>query len=471
MVKNLAWYLNLPPFSEAWPVASADIDADGWIDIVFGTEKGLFLYKNIQGKRFEKLPLTFTNKNLKVINLALVDLNNDNLPDLYLSFFRRGNHIIYNTNGNFEKGSLFSLPDMNTTMTHATAFGDLDQDGDIDIVAGNWTAGPATRQPGEKSRNAVLWNEDNKYKVQRLPGLPGETLSILISDINQDKLPDLMVTNDFQMPEFYYLGQPGGKLKLIKRSDKMFPLTTFSTMSIDSGDIDNNLDFEIYATQASGFTSTNPTNRASMLPLQSIDVTCDEHEDAGQESSRWKKRCLTRLKQHKIIFEAWQKRNPHHCLEIEDAVEKKRCIAYLLLEKATRFDKKPELCKQFNKGWDTLSYICNQGNKTPPKYSKQQVDETLKQVLGRNILYKPKKDGSYQELGEDMDVDITGWSWAAKFADLDNELDLKITLRWVPILTSITITMLTWILLPYQSMAPFGSTLTIHRITGASSSS
>ncbi len=409
-------YKFIAPFAEAWPVASADINADGWIDIVFGTEKGLFLYKNIQGKHFEKLPLTFSNKKLKIVNIALIDLNNDSLPDLYLSLFRRGNHIIYNTNGSFQKENLVSLPDMGSTIIHATAFGDLDLDGDIDIVAGNWTAGPATRQPGEKSRNAILWNKDGEYKAERLPGLPGETLSILISDINQDSLPDLMVTNDFQMPESYYLGQPDGKLKLIKRSDKIFPVTTFSTMSIDSGDIDNDLSFEIYATQASGFTSTNPTKRAAMLPLQSIDVTCDEYEN-----NNWKKRCLTRLKQHKIIFEAWQKRNPHHCLEIKDAVAKKRCIAYLLLEKATRFDKKPELCRQFKKGWDTLAYICNQGNKAPPQYSKQQVDETLKQVLGRNILYKPTRNGTYQELAEDMDIDITGWSWSAKFADLDND--------------------------------------------------
>ena len=414
-------YKFMAPFYRNWPVASADVDADGWIDIVFGTDNGLFLYKNIEGKRFERLPLTIADKTIKVMNVALVDLNNDSLPDLYVSLYRRGNFIIINRNGLLLSENRYALPDLGSTTLNATAFGDLDLDGDIDIAAGNWTSGPWTRQPGESSRNAILWNEGKKYKIERLEGFPGETLSMLISDINQDSYPDLMVGNDFQMPEFYYLGQPDGNLKLIKRSDKMFPITSFSTMSIDSGDIDNDLDFEIYATQASGFTSTNPTNRASMLPLRSASASCDEYNGKSQLDKSWKERCLTRIATHKIIFEARQKRDPHHCLNIKDETQKKHCLAYLLLEKSTRFDKNPKLCDQFNQDWNTMAYICRHGHSQPATYSQQQIDETLKQILGRNIFYQQKEDGSYDELAEDMDIDISGWSWTARFADLDND--------------------------------------------------
>lgn len=409
------------PFAETRPVSSADIDGDGWLDIVFGTEQGLFLYKNVDGERFERLELSFKKKKVKVMNLALVDLNNDNLPDLYISIYRGGHHVIYNDNGHLNIENILSLPSLGSTLVHAAAFGDLDLDGDIDIVAGNWTSGPATRKPGESSRNAILWNENNTYKVERLPGIPGETLSILISDINQDGQPDLLVTNDFQMPESYYFGEPGGNFKLAKRTDKVFPITTFSTMSIDSGDTNNDLTFEIYATQASGFTSTNPTNRASMLPLQPVDASCDEYRDESDEGKFWRDRCLVRLAQHKIIFEAWRKRNPYHCLEIKDSIAKQRCVAFMLLEKATRFDKNPELCEQFKKGWETMAYICKQGNETPPLYSRQQIKESLKQVLGRNVFYKTKKYGKYEELAEEMNIDISGWSWTARFADLDND--------------------------------------------------
>ena len=418
-------YKFMAPFYRNWPVASGDIDGDGWIDLVFGTDIGVYVYKNIEGKRFEAIPLEIANRDVKVMNVALVDLNNDGMLDLYMTIYRRGNHIIFNKDGKLAADNRGRLPDMGSTILNATAFGDMDLDGDLDIVAGNWTAGRWTRQPGETSRNAILWNENNTYRVERLEGLPGETLSILISDINQDNYPDLLVGNDFQMPEFYYLGQGGGKLKLVKRSDNIFPLTTFSTMSIDSGDIDNDLDFEIYATQASGFTSTNPTNRASMLPLQPIDASCKEYSGTSKLDKEWKQRCLTHVKQHEVIFRARQKRNPHICLEIEDEKEKKNCLAYLLLEKSTRFDKNPKLCEQLKQHWNSMAYICDLSHQPPTQYSKKQADQLLKQIFGRNIFYRQKEDGQkgiqYEELAEDMDIDISGWSWTARFADLDND--------------------------------------------------
>lgn len=407
----------ITPFYHDWPVASADIDADGWIDLVFGSDEGVFLYKNIEGKRFEPIALKTPGEHVNAMRVALVDLNNDFQPDLFVSSYRGGNYIMYNDNGKFTVGNHQILPDLNSTVLDAVAFADMDLDGDIDIIAGNWMGGRWTRLPPENSRNAILWNDNNSYRIEPLEGYPGETLSILVSDINQDGYPDLLVGNDFQMAEFYYMGQPGGKLKLIKRSDNIFPITTFSTMSIDSGDIDNDLAFEIYSTQASGFTSTNPTNRASMLPLQSINITCREYE-AG---SAWEKRCLERVQHHQIIFEARQKRNPNLCLGISDEREKTHCVAYLLLEKSTRFDKNPKLCEHYGNNWKNLSYICKLGHLPPPVYTKAQADETLKQVLGRNMLYRLNAKGGYDELAEDMDVDITGWSWSARFADLDND--------------------------------------------------
>jgi len=406
----------MTPFYRNWPVSSADIDADGWIDIVFGTEQGVFLYKNIQGERFERIPLSLPGTRKDAMNTALVDLNNDGQPDLFVSSYRGGNTILYNDNGKFTPDNSQLLPDMGSTFPNATAFADMDLDGDMDIVVGNWTSGRWTKLPGETSRNAILWNEGDHYRIERLEGHPGETLSILVSDINQDGYPDLMVGNDFEMAEFYYLGQPDGKLKLVKRTDKMFPVTTFSTMSIDSGDMDNDLEFEIYATQASGFTSTNPTNRASMLPLKTINDSCNEFED-----NDWKKRCLTRVEQHDIIFRARQKRNTSLCRDISDEREKKYCIAYLLLEKSTRFDKNPKLCVQFGESWEDMAYVCNLGHQPKVSYTRDQKREMLKQIFGRNMFYKHEKEGRYAEIAEDMDVDISGWSWTAKFADLDND--------------------------------------------------
>ena len=409
-------YKFMAPFYRNWPVASADIDADGWVDIVFGTDMGIFLYRNIEGKRFERVPVESPGDRKDAMNVALVDLNNDTQPDLFVTSYRGGNFIMYNDKGKFSAANSKTLPEMGSTILNAAAFADMDLDGDVDIVAGNWTAGRWTRLPPESSRNAILWNEGDDFRVERLEGYPGETLSILVSDINQDGYPDLLVGNDFNMSEFYYLGRPGGKLLLMRRAMDIFPHTTFSTMSIDSGDTDNDLVFEIYTTQASGFTSTNPTNRASMLPLQSINTTCDEYSD-----NAWKQRCLERLELHEVIFNARQKRKPELCTGIENQNEKRHCLAYLLLEKSTRFDHNPELCRQFGTQWQDMAFICDLGNQPPAVYNEQQANQLLKQIFGRNMFYKLNAKSTFDEIAEDMDVDITGWSWTAKFADLDND--------------------------------------------------
>lgn len=73
-----------------------------------------------------------------------------------------------------------------------------------------------------------------------------------------------------------------------------------------------------------------------------------------------------------------------------------------------------------------MAYICNLGHEPAPIYTKEQAGEVLRQTLGRNVFYKLNDDDTYDEIAEDLDVDISGWSWTARFADLDNDADLDI---------------------------------------------
>jgi hypothetical protein len=89
--------------------------------------------------------------------------------------------------------------------------------------------------------------------------------------------------------------------------------------------------------------------------------------------------------------------------------------------KSTRFDKNPKLCERLEQKWADLAHICRLGHQAVPTYSRERVRETLRQQLGRNMLYARTESGAFTELAEDLDADITGWSWTAKFADLDND--------------------------------------------------
>jgi hypothetical protein len=115
------------------------------------------------------------------------------------------------------------------------------------------------------------------------------------------------------------------------------------------------------------------------------------------------------------------KRNPKLCLEMGDDKEIRGCLSHLLLIKSTRFDRNPKICVRLEKNWPDLAYICKLGHLAAPTYPREQRRERLRQQLGRNMLYARAETGAYTELGEEMDADITGWSWTAKFADLDND--------------------------------------------------
>ena len=83
-----------------------DINQDGWQDIIVGNDFGVNAYYiNKQGKRFVDIaPQIGTDKASYTMNLSLTDLNQDGLPDIYVS-----NIVLMN------KDEKYTLPNEDTT--------------------------------------------------------------------------------------------------------------------------------------------------------------------------------------------------------------------------------------------------------------------------------------------------------------------------------------------------------------------
>ena len=47
--------------------------------------------------------------------------------------------------------------------------------------------------------------------------------------------------------------------------------------------------------------------------------------------------------------------------------------------------------------------------------------EGLRQIRNRHVLLRRGEDAAYEEIAERMGVDIGGWSWNSRFADVDND--------------------------------------------------
>jgi len=191
-------------------LAAGDVNADQWVDVLVGTANGLYLYINTGG-RFAPVALPFHKEVTSIIGAnGLQDFNNDGSLDLYFSVVNEGGYISYNQAGTFTKPQrlLEHTPLMNT----AVGFGDVDHNGELDIVEA-YHSGLAYRHKSQAASQNRLFKQNNgQFHSQLLSGEPGETLTLLLSDVNSDGWLDLMVGNDFDERDAYYWGSEGGTL-------------------------------------------------------------------------------------------------------------------------------------------------------------------------------------------------------------------------------------------------------------------
>ncbi|MDP6150542.1 MAG: FG-GAP-like repeat-containing protein, partial [Gammaproteobacteria bacterium] len=258
------------PFSEFGGVASGDVHNDGWVDVVVTSQSGAYLYANTGGQFVQQeLDIPGLHDGF-VANAALVDIDNDGWLDLFYSTYRNGTYLVYNDQGDFRDENRVRLPNHEKAwVSAAMGFGDIDEDGRLDIVLGNWTLGSVLSRKflgRDTSRNVVLLNRGTGFEARELPGPDGETLTVLLSDWNGDGHLDLIVGNDFAVPDLYYLGDGAGNMQLVMADDEIIPVTALLTMSATTADINNDLKPEIYIGNVSG------TDHSTMLRIPDMCV-------------------------------------------------------------------------------------------------------------------------------------------------------------------------------------------------------
>ena len=204
---------------------------------------------------------------------------------------------------------------------------------------------------------------------------------------------------------------------MLSAKDGVIPHSTETTMSIDSADIDNDLEPEIYIGQVNGRSSSSrPSERDARLVVRRVDEICDTFEDGD-----WKKRCERRVRMHEVIRDTRRSQDAYRCLEIADPGFQGDCLAWRKLNWAVLTERNPRLCPKIPPNWSALASICDDAFKAPPTYTPEAIEQQVEQITGRNVLLAPGSDGRFVDKAEEMGVALTGWTWNAKFADLDND--------------------------------------------------
>ncbi len=177
-------------------IALADLTGDNLRDIVVGNENANRILINTGSGFFtdqttNRIP--FTNDIEETENINIADVDGDGDRDLYFgnTGFQEGSNpqdrLLINTGaGFFADATSDRLPAI-TTFTFDADFADLDNDGDFDLVVGNYNGGIRVlinNGNGFFTDNSAAWIPENFSPF---------VMDLEIADFNGDNLPDIYI--------------------------------------------------------------------------------------------------------------------------------------------------------------------------------------------------------------------------------------------------------------------------------------
>ncbi|MGN8226054.1 CRTAC1 family protein [Gracilimonas sp. BCB1] len=214
----------------------SDIDNDGDLDLYVANggishQQADFLYENNGDETFTKVQNTpITRDTLSTVGGLWRDFNGDNLPDLYASYRLQKDRIYFNNGGwEFDEYTLdapgterYSFP------KSAGTAGDVDNDGDIDIYQTSMMGG---------ANFLFINNGKGEFEFMesgRLTSAGGHTYGALITDFDNDGLPDVVAAN-WGSSVNLFRNQDG---RFVPESNTAFSERVFYASTIITGDID-----------------------------------------------------------------------------------------------------------------------------------------------------------------------------------------------------------------------------------------
>ncbi len=255
-------------------LAAGDLDNDGDLDLVLGAEEGAnSLLWNEGDLRFRRHPFG----DGKARDVTIVDVDGDGWRDIVLT--RNTGALRYWRNlgdGQFVRETLPGV----ARPAYVLAWADLDGDGDLDLATASYDAGFLTDRGdgyllGGGGGVYVYENRDGRFRPAWLAS-DAQALALATLDLDQDGRLDLLVGNDFGLPDYAFIQSGDGWTEA-----DPFAVTTHSTMSFALGDVDNDGQEDLFASDMKPYSLEGELGQA-YAPLMAAMMDEPPMEDASQ---------------------------------------------------------------------------------------------------------------------------------------------------------------------------------------------
>lgn len=384
------------PFRYGRGVTSGDYNNDDRPDLAFSSAEGLLIYRNTGNGQFirENIDLSWLEISNSFV-ISFVDINNDGWLDLFLSTYAGPNYFIINNEGKWNTDKPIIMKDNNRVVTLSAGFSDQDRDGDLDFYLGNWSFGMEKHFNAVFSQNYWMINNEGVFDSVKTDEILGETLSVLLSDVNNDSYTDLLIANDRDAPDLFYLGKAAGGFDKRAEAGGLLPIAPTQTMSIDSADFNNDLLMDIFSAD--------------------LKVGAGPDKPYCSFLSKGQSRCQSLI----ADWQAVNKLDVNACNALTNTQDKYQCLSSIAIMLAKRKEDMGlcDLIPAENLYQQRFCKFLAQSSEEMPSYK---LATHIRQVPGIKLLMG-SASGQFIDTTFEAGVDNSWWAWNSKAADLDND--------------------------------------------------